>query len=96
MVGSGGHKLRQLRGEAFRLLARYGVDDGGAANASGEQRADGLGALRDGKLDDFNGEVIAAKAVDEARGVDHAELRSNVGLHRGRGGGGEGENRNLV
>ena len=54
------------------------------------------GALRNRKLDNFDGEVVAAKSVNEAGGCGHAELRDDVGLHRGRGRGCEREHRNAI
>jgi len=48
VICGGGHELRQLFSEAFGLLARGGVDDGRAAIAVGEKRANCAGALRDG------------------------------------------------
>ena len=44
-----------------------------------------------GEFDDFDGEVGAAEAVDEERGIAELELGDDVLLHGGRGGGGEGE-----
>ena len=40
-------------------------------------------------LDHFDGEVVAAEAVDETHGVVEAELRQDVVLHERRGRGGE-------
>ena len=59
-----------------------------------EKSADGARALGNRELDNFDGEIVATEAVDEAGGTDHAELREDVGLHGWRGGGGEGENGN--
>jgi len=59
-------------------------------------RCDGASTLRHGKLDHFDGEIVATKSVNEAGGRGHAELRDDVGLHGGRSGGGEGEDRNRI
>src|SRR4029079_9006239 len=56
-----------------------------------EELARALGALAGGELDDLDGEVGAAEAVDEAGGVVEAELDDDVVLDKGGGGGGEGE-----
>ena len=44
-----------------------------------------------GDLDDFDGEIVAAESLDEARGAFEAELGGDIVLHDGRGGGGEGD-----
>ena len=81
----------QFGGEFFRGFARGGVDDGGAGRWCGEELAGEGVAARLGHLDDFDGEVGAAEAVDEERGVVELKLRDDVLLHGGRGGGGEGD-----
>ena len=50
-----------------------------------------LVAARLGHLDDFDGEVGAAEAVDEERRIGEAQLGDDVVLDGGRGGGGEGD-----
>ena len=65
----------------------------GRAAGVGEQLRGELGALRLGELDDLDGEVVAAEAVDEARGIVEAELATMSSLHDGRCGGGEGDDR---
>ena len=96
VICGSGHQLRQLFGKAFRLLARCGVDDGWTAIAMSKKRANGTDALRHGKLNDFNGEVVAAEAMDEARRIDHAQLGGNVGLHRWRRRRSESKDRNRI
>ena len=73
----------------FGILARGRVDDGGPARRIAQEIAST--SVRSGfeHLDDFDGEVVAAEAVDEAHGVVESELRDDVVLHGGRCGRGE-------
>ena len=59
---------------------------GVAEEVGGELVAAGLG-----HLDDFDGEVVAAEAVDEEGGIVELELGDDVLLDGGGGGGGEGD-----
>ena len=94
VIGGGGKVAAELGGERVGLLARRSVDDGGAVGTrrAAESRTRSA-ALRGGDLDDFDGDVVAPEAVDEARGLGESELRGDVVLHDGRRGGGEGDHR---
>ena len=80
-----------MDGEFFGGLARGGVDDGGAVGGFAEELGGELVAAGLGELDDLDGEVVAAEAVDEERGIGELELGDDVFLDGGRGGGGEGD-----
>ena len=91
VVGGGAEVRREFGGELFGGFARGGVDDGGAVGLGREELGGELVATWLGDLDDLDGEVVAAKAVDEALGLRELELRDDVVLHGGGGGGGEGD-----
>ena len=89
VVGGSGEQLVELEGEVVGCLAGWGVDDGGARCGNGQELRDEFCALRLGELDDFDGEIVAAKAVDVERGIGETKLRDDVLLDDRRGGGGE-------
>ena len=94
VVGGGGvpaEGVVEFGGELLRCLARGRVDDGRAAGGVCEECGGELMAARLGHLDDFNGEVGAAEAMDKERRVGELELGDDIALHGGRGGGGEGD-----
>ena len=78
-------------GQLFGGFAGGGVDDGGAVLGFAEEVGGELVAAGLGELDDLDGEVVAAEAVDEEGGVGELELGDDVFLDGGGGGGGEGE-----
>ena len=91
MVGGGGEVLVQRGGEFLGLLARTGIDDGGAGGGVLEELEGEVGALGFGELDGLDGEVVAAEASDEDGGVAEVELDGDVALDGGGCGGGEGD-----
>ena len=69
VVGGGREVMVEFGGEFFGGLAGGGVDDGGAGGCVAEEFGGELVAARLGHLDDFDGEVGAAEAVDEECGI---------------------------
>ena len=74
--------LPSKAGKLFGGLARGSVDDGGAGGFGLEQVDDEGIAARLRELDDLDGEVVPAEAVDEECGIAEPELRDDVMLHR--------------
>ena len=93
VIGGGGEIVLQVGGEAVGFVAGGRVDDGGPAIFRLQQLAGQLGALTGRRFDDFDGDVVAAEAVDEAGGFGEPELLDDIVLHHGRGGGGQGDHR---
>ena len=92
VIGRGVNRiLRERLGERLRLFAGRGIDDGGTARGVGKQRADGRRAVRHRNFNHFDGQVLATETVNEAGGLNEAELLHDISLHLRRGGGGEGE-----
>ncbi len=87
----GGGLASQHGGELFGGFAGGGVDDGGTVLGAAEEIGGELVAAGLGELDDLDGEVVAAKAVDEESGIGELKLGYDVALDGGGGGGGEGE-----
>lgn len=91
MIGSGGEAAAQLEGQAVGGFARRSVDDGGTRGDGGEEFEDEFVAPGFGELDNLDGEVVAAEAMDEEGGVGEAKLLDDVLLDDGRSRGGEGD-----
>ena len=78
----GGGRSAEGGGEVFGGLARGGVDDGGAVGFFLEELGGELIAAGLGELDDLDGEIVAAEAVDEESRVGELELGGDVFLGR--------------
>jgi len=73
-----------LCGEFFGGFARRSVDDGRTVGFFFEEIGGEFVAARFGEFDDFDGEVVTAKAVDEKFGVVELKLGDDVCLNGGR------------
>jgi len=82
----------QRAGEVFSGFAGWCVDDGRAIGFLFEEVCGELVAAGLGEFDDFDGEVVTTKAMDEKVGFGELELGDDVFLDGGCGGGGEGDN----
>ena len=78
-------------GEFFGGFAGWRVDDGGAVGFFFEEIGGELVAAGFGEFDDFDGEVVAAEAVDEEFGLGELELGDDVFLDCWCRGCGEGD-----
>ena len=83
----------KLNGHGFRLLAGGRVDDRRTALRVGQEFLGELGTLRRSNLHNFNRDVGAAEAVNEARRFDQRQLLHDVVLHGRCGGGGQSNHR---
>ena len=93
MVGGGREVRGQRGGGLLGILARRRIDDRRTALRIAQQIERALGPHGLRHFDHFDGEVVAAEAVDEARGVVQRKLREDVVLNDGCCGRGQRQDR---
>ena len=76
----GGGVSAKCGGQLFGGFARRGVDNGGAVGLFFEELRGELVAAGFGELDDLDGEIVAAEAVDEESWLRELELGNDVFL----------------
>ena len=75
VVGGTGEVVRKVGGHGCGLRARRRVDDRRAAGFFEEEFQGKRGALRGRYLHDFDGQIVAAEALNEVRGLQESQLQ---------------------